>query len=442
MKSDSSFAVSNVPNATTHERDGSELPRFMHERCLPLFTRFCSSAYLSAKLGLVGVGRGELSGLKTELAEDETIKSSGLTVPELSTDLIQEIAKRCGTLRDFIACAEVSPLWRSACSEADWNRGPQPPSLMLSETAQSDTRSFLSLFHKRTNFELTLPAARGKRIWGSPRGWIVTLDDELQVHLLNLISQIQLQLPPLPTSETFHLVRSDCFRRLHKSLTFKISPTELLIAVITHQPNSLCFTRVPSGDVEWITVRNPNNFIFRDVAYLKGQVYALCENGSIVKIKFNEPFAAATHFLASGPEGETADRVYLVKSSDALFGIFRHGEDVADYGLAAEFAVYKFGMEGKMWEEKWSIGDSAFFVGNGNSWAVSSAARANCKKNSIYFTDDDWEQEKSLYLFGVYDMETWETDYQTMGSETGGDPGTQYSRPTWVAHGLTPTVFR
>lgn len=214
----------------------------MHERCLPLFTRFCSSAYLSAKLGLVGVGRGEVSGLKTEFAEDETIKSLGLTVPELSTDLIQEIAKRCSTLKDFITCAEVSPLWRSACSEADWNRGPQPLSLVLSETAQSDTISFLSLFNKRTNFELTLPAERGKRIWGSPHGWIV---DKLQVHLLNLVSQIQLQLPPLPTIETLHPVGSDWFRRVHKSLTFKISPTELLIAVITHRPNNLCFTRVP-----------------------------------------------------------------------------------------------------------------------------------------------------------------------------------------------------
>lgn len=436
MESGSSFAVSNVPIATTHDRDGSELPRFMHERCLPLFTRFCSSAYLSAKLGLVGVSRGGVSGLKAEFAEDETIKSSGLTVPELSIDLIQEIAKRCGTLKDFIACAEVSPLWRSACSEADWNRGPQPPSLLLSETAQSDTRSFLGLFHKRTNFELTLPAARGKRIWGSPHGWIVTLDDELQVHLLNLISQIQLQLPPLPTIETLHLVESNWFKRVHKSLTFKISPTELLIAVITHRLNNLCFARVPTGDVEWITVRNPNNFIFRDVAYLKGQVYALCENGSIVKIEFNEPFAATTHFLASGPNGETTNRGYLVKSSDALFGIFRHGD-----GLATEFAVYKFDMEGKMWEAKWSIGDSAFFVGNGNSWGVSSAASANCKKNSIYFTDDDWEREKSLYLFGVYDMERWATDLQT-SSETGGDPDSQYSRPAWVAHGLTPTVFR
>lgn len=69
-------------------------------------------------------------------------------------------------------------------------------------------------------------------------------------------------------------------------------------------------------------VRNPDNFIFRDVAYLEGQVYALYENGSIVKIEFNEPFAATTHFLVAGPKGETADRVYLVKSLDALFGIF------------------------------------------------------------------------------------------------------------------------
>ncbi|KAL5546621.1 hypothetical protein UlMin_006308 [Ulmus minor] len=230
---------------------------------------------------------------------------------------------------------------------------------------------------------------------------------------------------------------------VHKCLVFKIFPTEFLVIIILRPANVLCFTK-PRKIPQWALMSNPENYVFRDVAFFQAQVYALCDNGSIVKINFHEsgPAATATHLVVSNMEGETAERSYLVASPDHLYGVFRYDDE--DDGRTT-FAVYKLNFGSLKWEAVWSIENYAFFVGNGNSLCFIPASRVNYRRNCIYFTYDDGEKlelvlpNEGRFDFGIYDLDTWDTVLRLVTAES--VPST-HPRPTWIAHGLTPPNFR
>ncbi|EXC46726.1 hypothetical protein L484_002069 [Morus notabilis] len=246
--------------------------------------------------------------------------------------------------------------------------------------------------------------------------------------------------------------------------------------VIFNPENQVAFTGVP-GDGEWIWISNPGKLLFRDISYLRGQdqVYALCDDGSLVRIEFafhnisgkmsstvNElvklmefsgPLSAKVELIAAHPIGESVGplpemertgRAYLVASpDDDLFGVFRYSEDMGSDQRTAEFAVYKFNPRGVGWESVISIRDKAFFVGNNTSWSIFSANTVNCRKNRIYFTDDNWELEWLHNIqgldIGVYDMETRRTEGLGFGVSTS---TSSLVRSTWITPGLTPNAFR
>ncbi|GMN75357.1 hypothetical protein TIFTF001_056838 [Ficus carica] len=83
-----------------------------------------------------------------------------------------------------------------------------------------------------------------------------------------------------------------------------------------------------------------------------------------------------------------------------------------------------------------SIGDKAFFVGNGNSWRISLARTFNSNSNNIFYGD---VMEGGLSLNNeIYDLETWQTECLRFGADI------PYSQPraTWITPSLTPSTFR
>ncbi|XP_065631684.1 uncharacterized protein LOC112026480 [Quercus suber] len=283
---------------------------------------------------------------------------------ELPPEVVREIVNRLHTFQDFVAAAGVSRTWRSVCLSI--SRRPQLPCLMLSETLSTDMRHFFSLCDNN-RYQLLLSEVQGKRCWGSPHGWIVTLGPDYETHLLHLTKRVQIALPPLNTIRTL-AATEEWFRLVHKFILLNDPSQEssLLVIAIFGPVNRLAFARVAfdrggegaalnrRGQGQWAIVTNPDILKFNDVACFNDQLYGLCDNGKLVCLEFDAPLAAE----------------------------MRH-ETIC-------FLVYKFNFGALAWEEVTDLEDLAVFVGDGNSWCIHTSAISNC----IYFTDDNWEWQR------------------------------------------------
>ena len=138
----------------------------------------------------------------------------------------------------------------------------------------------------------------------------------------------------------------------------------------------------------------------------------------------------------SSTPSQESGRAYLVLSQDNLFGIFQYGSKDIWFEKTMGFVVYKFDLEILEWEPVQSIGDKAFFVGNGNSRRISLACTVNCNSNNNFYHDD---MEGGLSLNNeIYDLETWQTKCLRFGADI---PCSQ-PRATWITPSLTPSTFR
>uniref|UniRef100_A0A2N9J6K5 KIB1-4 beta-propeller domain-containing protein n=1 Tax=Fagus sylvatica TaxID=28930 RepID=A0A2N9J6K5_FAGSY len=343
--------------------------------------------------------------------------------------MIGEIANRLPNFMDIKSIEAVCKSWGSACSETETTRPPPFPLLMLSETLDDSNtrRRFFNLCDSR-RYQLELSTIRGKRCWGSPHGWVVTLDPDYDIHIENLDQRIEpIALPPLDTIRRELAGREEWFRLVHKFIIFK-EPAEsdhglsFLVFAIFGPENRLAFAR-PGRD-EWTIFTNPNNLEFKDVARLQGQIWGLCDNGLLVRFEFEGTQLLEVVVIASPPEdAKEHQKLYLVESRENLYGVFRYRKSLQGFFWrrrsykTTDFSVFKFNFSDSEWEEVNDLEDHALFVGDCNSWCIPTIPQIRVndgsfvRSNSIYFTDDNWEWQMLAGVaygghdVGVFDME-------------------------------------
>ena len=359
---------------------------------------------------------------------------------ELPSNIICEIANLLPNYMDIKSLLAVCKQWNSVKLETT---RPPFPLLMLSETLNTNLRSFFNLCDSK-RYQLEISTFGGKRCWGSPHGWVVTLDPNSKAHLEHLEKGKQIILPSLNTIQTL-AATEEWFLLIHKFIIFKQPSHEssFLVIAIFGPGISLAFVRVGEGAAlnrrgqdEWVLVANPDNFKFKDVACFNDQIYGLCDNGTLVRIELDAPWSAEVQVVSPHPEDVwEPQKLYLVELSGNLFGVFRYGYY---YPLkrryeTVSFLVYKFNFDASSWEEVTDLEDHAVFVGDGNSWCCPTITIPS-RSNSIYFTDDNWDWQ--MYPGGAYggcdvglfDMATGVIQPLPFGE----DNPSSYSRPIWV----------
>ena len=290
--------------------------------------------------------------LKYELPPHQSVSSFYKTVIDwshLPLDLVREIVNQMTTFKDYIAAQGVSQDWRSARSSI--SRGPllPLPALMLSKPLLPEMRTLFSLYDN-SHHRLQLSEVRGKRIWGSQHGWIVTLGSRYVTQLVHLMTGNRINLPQIqrlaPREEWFCLVRK------FNLLKDPTDESTFLVIAIFGPMNSLAFTRVRlgvalnrRGEGEWVVVANPENLKFMDVAHLNDQIYAICDNGKLVRFEPDAPLADMVQVIVDHPQDVAAHRkIYLVESLGNLYGVFRDGFLIPSERRfeTTSFFVYKF----------------------------------------------------------------------------------------------------
>lgn len=181
------------------------------------------------------------------------------------------IANRIPTIEDFLALSSVCHSWRSVYTNKNWSPCPYFPWLMLSESKHNQpTWAFFS-FYKNKRHLVPLPEAQGRRCWGSSCGWIFTIGLDLQMHLLNPITRVRINLPPHSTfSQEFTLelaATRDWYRThfVHKAFVFKMSKRKGDILVMVIHGKNCCLAFARPGFSSWVTVESSTPYVFKDV---------------------------------------------------------------------------------------------------------------------------------------------------------------------------------
>ncbi|KAE7996979.1 hypothetical protein FH972_001655 [Carpinus fangiana] len=178
---------------------------------------------------------------------------------------------------------------------------------------------------------------------------------------------------------------------------------------------------------------------YSDIISYNSQLYALTDSGSVEVWDFrSNPPKKIMNLRPSGrstvhvdmenfPRDKFSNQFYLVESSGDLlfvnrvFGNFVNSEGVAtdEAGLlhtedthplvcpyrTKQFFVYKLDSIRNTWEKVESLPDRAVFLGGNHSLSLSTSdLHEGCESNTIYFTDDNWDQMNEDYLYGGHDL--------------------------------------
>ncbi|KAF6156069.1 hypothetical protein GIB67_021458 [Kingdonia uniflora] len=304
---------------------------------------------------------------------------------ELPEELIGLVVKRLvgyHDLSDYFSFHAVCRAWRSVASEKHYYTGVsgyKVPWLMMAEKEASDIRSFYSLSTKKF-INISLPEARRRRCWGSPNGWLITIGIDLEVHLLNPLTHVQIRLPPqtafkdpyshkiiyLPVK--LHLYSIEKAILLSAPLS-SITNDNCIVMVIYSEWSKLAI--VKPGDETWTTLESPFGS-YEDFLFFRNQVYAFNFAGVLRVCDISSTQPKAVDFASPPKDFMGSERSYLVEVGGNLLlveRIYDYDEDAYNgdpdfYAKNVEtifFFIYKLDLCTRKWEDlECSFGDCYF----------------------------------------------------------------------------------
>ncbi|KAF6144399.1 hypothetical protein GIB67_024626 [Kingdonia uniflora] len=422
-------------------------------------------------------------------------KNVAMECSELPVELLEVIAELVlsfddfallSAIKDVIRFGGVCKSWHSAtllfqkkypCYFPLLQKDGGFPLLMLTETLGKEydiieypdlsIRKFFSLYDNKV-YTLNLPEAHGRHCWGSPYGWLITFGIDLQIHLLNPITRLQI---PLPSQSTFRHQHCDCTRRnLFISYIAKavLAPQLIVMAIHTYtrrlafaKPGDKAWTTLGNedkcGSKGWATLGNEDYGKYSDLIYFKDHFFAVTNKGFVRYCDISGPNPIVIDFAAPPyrPTFNALERFYLVEISGELHMVVRLVNRYLvkpryyHHNLSTTFIeVYK--MESLYTTSKWvrlqTLGDHAIFIGNNLSFSILASNYPGCKRGCIYYTDDYQAQYGSQILGrdrGIFNLEKENIEPLYSGSETDlineadDDALSIYSPPLWI----TPTVY-
>ncbi|KAF9588785.1 hypothetical protein IFM89_015512 [Coptis chinensis] len=257
---------------------------------------------------------------------------------ELPEDILDQCLTKILSVESFVCSGSVCKSWRFVASKKKISSF--APWLILTkrenDTSSSENsvghRTFFSFSSKKLfNIQL-LEEAQGRRCWGSPYGWLVTMGLDRNIHLLNPLSKIQLS---LPSQRTFPRDLQDGFRKpetlcqvfLHKfalSSNPSFSNQSCVVMTIYGGINRVAFAA--PGDEAWTPVKRSPLGNAADIISFNGHFYAVNTYGylSICELSTKTPH---TIDIAPPPfdvECTSTYKFYLMEISGVLHLIVRN----------------------------------------------------------------------------------------------------------------------
>ncbi|KAF3338327.1 F-box protein [Carex littledalei] len=248
------------------------------------------------------------------------------------------------------------------------------------------------------SLRIPIPSLRGHHWMGSYKDWLVTLDRQLQLHLIKPLTGAHVLLP------------FKGIKKMHpKKVIMCQSPdnTNELQAFWLTQQGGLVSSKL--GDKSWSWMANYGTG-YQDIAVHQGKVYAVSTN-----ILFYWKIGSSSTKRSIFPEFLHWWRTkFLIECNGELLILIIGKEERVSLENHApkQVRLYKFkrGDHGFLLSHVSSLGDDALFFGANCSYMVSSFGRDDIQGNCIYFTNQmsrcfhDAETFHPNHNFGRFDL--------------------------------------
>ncbi|KAL5814146.1 hypothetical protein ACOSQ4_024787 [Xanthoceras sorbifolium] len=304
---------------------------------------------------------------------------------EFNLDLLEEIARRIKLYDDFVAFSLVCSLFRSAAMKENFKfMSSHIPLLMLPSKGCSNSRGFFDL-PEGTTRSILLPECDGKKCFSS-KGWLITIDLDWNMSLLNPFSRVQVELPHMKTFENWEdLETRDMQVSFIGKCALSVNPSlgkDYMLMVIYGGIGKLAYFR--QGDKVWRTIERWHS-CYADIIYYKGQFYAIDHRGRIMVCDVEEDDSIVARQIANMPIELVAykTKIYLVESAGTLLVVTRVAIEEKTI-----FQIFVVDLSNNTFTEIKNLGNRSLFLGDNSSLSIEISRR---KPNCIYFTDDDQE---------------------------------------------------
>ncbi|KAH7663098.1 F-box domain-containing protein [Dioscorea alata] len=347
---------------------------------------------------------------------------------ELSGDILLLISNKLFLLSDYHSLSLVCKSWHFSAMQAWYQKDHselQLPLLMLPFDQTTNTCNFFNI-RDCEMLSLHLPELHNRYCCSSSHGWLITVDENLDIYLLNPLTRSQVQLPTHPFQSVYtdlsHPAGAVSFLKKAVLSSSPSSSEECIILGLFGKIGRLSLCRV--GEHTWNHIADSMVVIdhdyYFDVTCYNGEIYTVCEHGF---------FTSAINVFRFGQEKkewflmiqDRVEKVYFVEScGDLLLAV----KPMHIY----MFHVFKLDQKIDDWVKVKHLGDHSLFLGHnhGTSHLVDGDSSV-ISRNCIYFVDYYWDSYpcSKLYNFGVFNMEKKKAEINKLNIETSNAP------PVW-----------
>ncbi|KAI5328865.1 hypothetical protein L3X38_028262 [Prunus dulcis] len=262
--------------------------------------------------------------------------------------------------------------------------------LLISSDKKNTWNLYNVMNNKVLDLQLRLPS---KRLCGSSSGWLITLDENFVLTLMNPFSMVE-----------------GCKEKKN--------------SIIRFPP----LARIPGKDTEWsyINFNLADDYEFRrfhEVVHLGDKFYCLHNDDRILSfdardtIELSEiiselevKWGSLTLMGGFGSQSR-ADKTYIVDSNEKGFLIVKRykiwkGDRPDAKGVTFKFENFELNFDKRELIEKETLDDAALFLGDNSSMFVLASNLPRCQPNCIYFTSDYQRSSWVPEDFGVYNIKT------------------------------------
>ncbi|XP_077248290.1 F-box protein SKIP23-like [Tasmannia lanceolata] len=344
--------------------------------------------------------------------------------PELPNDLLavvfDHLLLSIVRIRFGAVCSSWYQFTMENCHWLDFHY--QLPFMLVYDKERTETRNFYNITENKF-YDIQLPEFHGKWCCGSSKGWVVTVDESTNIHLLDPFTSTQIQLPSLdkfpdPQFISWPELPWD-YTYIRKALLSAnpLSTPDYVVVTIVSSMLKLSFYK--PGDEKWTTLENQWG-PYEDVIYYKDKFYAITSNDAVVTCEF-----ASNYFpkftVVTPPSRELCSKRHLVESCGKLLKVSSRHEWNPGYDYDENrnliqpipewayrtvwFNIFELDEDTRKWIKTENLGDQTLFLGYNSSFSLSVRDFPHCKGNCIYFTDSNGDAPDCNYDNGIYNLE-------------------------------------
>lgn len=328
---------------------------------------------------------------------------------ELPDNLLGLILHRLTSPSDYVRFSVVCRSWNFVAKD---NSREHSAPMLLTYSGEEKIWNLCDMTNQKVlNLQVELP---NTRFCGFSKGWLVAMDDNFIVTLINPFSKVvgrrptrensTFDLPPLHPPEMSDERYRTKWTRYHEYFVNKAiisadpvsSAKDCTVVVSYADRGRLAFIRL-HGDTRWTYIDAGIIERVYEIIYAEDKLYALdsknrgfsCDITTTSQLNFT---LVAETFEEHVPVGSFMLKEYLVESSEGLVMVvrcMRTRQRRHRPRVTVGFIVFKLDAYHRKWAPIDTLGDVALFLGD-SVISVMASDFPGCKRNCIYFIHD-WE---------------------------------------------------